>query len=53
MFFSFVALDYDLNRSFASYNFFRHQDNNVMVNLAVALKNEGISAFRFDFAGNG
>lgn len=24
-----------------------------MVNLAVALENEGISAFRFDFAGNG
>lgn len=25
----------------------------IMVNLAVALENEGISAFRFDFAGNG
>ncbi|KAH7519216.1 putative uncharacterized protein YDL057W [Ziziphus jujuba] len=29
------------------------KDNNIMVNLAVALENEGISAFRFDFAGNG
>uniref|UniRef100_A0A5B7APH9 Serine aminopeptidase S33 domain-containing protein n=1 Tax=Davidia involucrata TaxID=16924 RepID=A0A5B7APH9_DAVIN len=29
------------------------KENNTMVNLAVALQNEGISAFRFDFAGNG
>ncbi|XP_034700646.1 uncharacterized protein LOC117925686 isoform X1 [Vitis riparia] len=29
------------------------KENNTMVNLAVALENEGISAFRFDFAGNG
>lgn len=29
------------------------KDDPSMVNLAVALQNEGISAFRFDFAGNG
>ncbi|KAA8523256.1 hypothetical protein F0562_009679 [Nyssa sinensis] len=29
------------------------KENNTMVNLAVALQKEGISAFRFDFAGNG
>ncbi|KAJ9167963.1 hypothetical protein P3X46_019549 [Hevea brasiliensis] len=29
------------------------KENETMVNLAVALENEGISAFRFDFAGNG
>lgn len=29
------------------------KEYNVMVNLAVSLGNEGISAFRFDFAGNG
>ncbi|KAF3439615.1 hypothetical protein FNV43_RR17893 [Rhamnella rubrinervis] len=29
------------------------KEHRVMVNLAVALENEGISAFRFDFAGNG
>ncbi|XP_059633117.1 uncharacterized protein LOC132275931 isoform X2 [Cornus florida] len=29
------------------------KENNTMVSLAVALENEGISAFRFDFAGNG
>ncbi|KAH6818317.1 alpha/beta-Hydrolases superfamily protein [Perilla frutescens var. frutescens] len=29
------------------------KESNTMVNLAVALENEGISAFRFDFSGNG
>ncbi|XP_048431435.1 uncharacterized protein LOC108865373 isoform X1 [Pyrus x bretschneideri] len=29
------------------------KENSIMVNLAVALENEGISSFRFDFAGNG
>ncbi|KAM2944050.1 hypothetical protein COP2_027154 [Malus domestica] len=29
------------------------QENSTMVNLAFALENEGISSFRFDFAGNG
>ncbi|KAK6139665.1 hypothetical protein DH2020_026583 [Rehmannia glutinosa] len=29
------------------------KEDNIMVNLAVALENEGISAFRFDFSGNG
>ncbi|KAM7276937.1 hypothetical protein ACFE04_018803 [Oxalis oulophora] len=29
------------------------KDNNIMTSLAQALQNEGISAFRFDFAGNG
>lgn len=29
------------------------QEYNVLVNLAVALEKEGISVFRFDFAGNG
>ncbi|KAB1209338.1 hypothetical protein CJ030_MR6G016559, partial [Morella rubra] len=29
------------------------KETNTMVNLSVALENEGISAFRFDFAGNG
>ncbi|KAK9947984.1 hypothetical protein M0R45_003576 [Rubus argutus] len=29
------------------------KDYTVMVNLAVALENEGISSFRFDFSGNG
>ncbi|KAF3960948.1 hypothetical protein CMV_014381 [Castanea mollissima] len=29
------------------------KEYNTMVNLAVSLENEGISAFRFDFAGNG
>ncbi|XP_059640807.1 uncharacterized protein LOC132282972 isoform X2 [Cornus florida] len=29
------------------------KEDNTMVNLAIALENEGISAFRFDFAGNG
>ncbi|PIN02730.1 putative esterase [Handroanthus impetiginosus] len=29
------------------------KDNSTMVNLAAALENEGISAFRFDFSGNG
>ena len=29
------------------------QDRIPMVNLAAAFGNEGISAFRFDFAGNG
>ncbi|KAL2553979.1 alpha/beta-hydrolase superfamily protein [Forsythia ovata] len=29
------------------------KENRIMANLAVALENEGISAFRFDFAGNG
>ncbi|GAV78494.1 Abhydrolase_5 domain-containing protein [Cephalotus follicularis] len=29
------------------------KEDDTMVNLAVALQNEGISAFRFDFAGNG
>eukprot|EP00257_Ricinus_communis_P014149 XP_015571753.1 uncharacterized protein LOC8272558 [Ricinus communis] len=29
------------------------KEQETMVNLAVALENEGISAFRFDFAGNG
>ncbi|XP_059431688.1 uncharacterized protein LOC132165219 [Corylus avellana] len=29
------------------------KENNILVNLAVALEKEGISAFRFDFAGNG
>ncbi|KAK9274701.1 hypothetical protein L1049_021952 [Liquidambar formosana] len=29
------------------------KENETMVNLAVALENEGISTFRFDFAGNG
>ncbi|KAL0410481.1 UNVERIFIED_CONTAM: hypothetical protein Slati_3637800 [Sesamum latifolium] len=29
------------------------KDNTMMVNLAAALENEGISAFRFDFSGNG
>ncbi|KAL0346700.1 UNVERIFIED_CONTAM: hypothetical protein Scaly_1686000 [Sesamum calycinum] len=29
------------------------QDNTMMVNLSAALENEGISAFRFDFSGNG
>ncbi|XP_068333752.1 putative uncharacterized protein YDL057W isoform X2 [Pyrus communis] len=29
------------------------KESSVMVNLAVALENEGISSFRFDFAGNG
>ncbi|KAF8034132.1 hypothetical protein BT93_C0415 [Corymbia citriodora subsp. variegata] len=29
------------------------KDENTMVNLAAALEKEGISAFRFDFAGNG
>ncbi|XP_057967641.1 uncharacterized protein LOC131157472 isoform X1 [Malania oleifera] len=29
------------------------KENNTMVNLAVALENEGISSFRFDFSGNG
>ncbi|KAM1047293.1 hypothetical protein ACFX2C_026665 [Malus domestica] len=29
------------------------KENYIMVNLAVALENEGISSFRFDFAGNG
>ena len=32
---------------------FHLQENNTMVNLAIALENEGISAFRLDFAGNG
>lgn len=32
---------------------FHLQEDTTMVNLAVALANEGISAFRFDFAGNG
>lgn len=32
---------------------FASQDDPSMVNLAVALQNEGISTFRFDFAGNG
>lgn len=29
------------------------KENRIMVNLAVALEKEGISAFRFDFSGNG
>ncbi|CAN6699260.1 unnamed protein product [Malus baccata var. baccata] len=29
------------------------KENSIMVNLAFALENEGISSFRFDFAGNG
>ncbi|GKV13994.1 hypothetical protein SLEP1_g24935 [Rubroshorea leprosula] len=29
------------------------KDEEIMVNVAAALENEGISAFRFDFAGNG
>ncbi|KAJ7955903.1 alpha/beta-Hydrolases superfamily protein [Quillaja saponaria] len=29
------------------------KDNNIMVNLAVALENAGLSSFRFDFSGNG
>ncbi|XP_012076946.2 uncharacterized protein LOC105637891 isoform X2 [Jatropha curcas] len=29
------------------------KENETMVNLAIELENEGISAFRFDFAGNG
>ncbi|KAK6120411.1 hypothetical protein DH2020_045891 [Rehmannia glutinosa] len=29
------------------------KEDNIMVNLAVSLENEGISAFRFDFSGNG
>ncbi|XP_059633123.1 uncharacterized protein LOC132275932 isoform X2 [Cornus florida] len=29
------------------------KESNTMVNLAVALENEGLSTFRFDFAGNG
>lgn len=29
------------------------KESNTMVNLAVALENEGISSFRFDFSGNG
>jgi hypothetical protein len=29
------------------------QEYSIMVNLAVSLGNEGISAFRFDFSGNG
>uniref|UniRef100_A0A2N9EPN9 Serine aminopeptidase S33 domain-containing protein n=1 Tax=Fagus sylvatica TaxID=28930 RepID=A0A2N9EPN9_FAGSY len=33
--------------------FFHLQEYNVIVNLAVSLGNEGISAFRFDFSGNG
>ncbi|KAK8974854.1 hypothetical protein V6N11_066399 [Hibiscus sabdariffa] len=30
-----------------------NKDDNIMVNLAAALEKEGISAFRFDFSGNG
>ncbi|XP_031383363.1 uncharacterized protein LOC116197371 isoform X3 [Punica granatum] len=30
-----------------------NKENIIMVNLAVALEKEGITAFRFDFAGNG
>ena len=33
--------------------FLHLQENTILVNLAVALEKEGISAFRFDFAGNG
>jgi hypothetical protein len=33
--------------------FLHLQENTIVVNLAVALEKEGISAFRFDFAGNG
>ncbi|GMP62862.1 hypothetical protein CsSME_00024800 [Camellia sinensis var. sinensis] len=29
------------------------KEQDVMVNVAVALEKEGITAFRFDFAGNG
>jgi len=29
------------------------QEWDIMVNVAVALEKEGITAFRFDFAGNG
>ena len=29
------------------------QDNQIMKNVAAALEKEGISAFRFDFSGNG
>ena len=29
------------------------QENSIMVNLASALENGGISSFRFDYAGNG
>lgn len=32
---------------------FHLQESNTMLNLAVALENEGISSFRFDFSGNG
>lgn len=32
---------------------FRLQERKLIVNIAVALENEGISAFRFDFSGNG
>lgn len=40
----------------ANFNFFflpHLQEHNTMVNLASALEKEGITAFRFDFAGNG
>ncbi|XP_059432383.1 uncharacterized protein LOC132165726 isoform X2 [Corylus avellana] len=35
------------------HGFWSTKENNTMVNLAFALENERISAFRFDFAGNG
>ncbi|KAI3443624.1 hypothetical protein Pfo_000289 [Paulownia fortunei] len=35
------------------HGFCSSKENNTMVNLAVVLENEGISAFRFDFSGNG
>ncbi|XP_044471718.1 uncharacterized protein LOC123200559 isoform X2 [Mangifera indica] len=37
----------------ACHGFRSTKEDTTMVNLAVALANEGISAFRFDFAGNG
>ncbi|XP_012076945.1 uncharacterized protein LOC105637890 [Jatropha curcas] len=38
---------------FLCHGFRSSKEDQTMVNLAVALENEGISAFRFDFAGNG
>ncbi|OWM83090.1 hypothetical protein CDL15_Pgr011772 [Punica granatum] len=35
------------------HGFTSNKENIIMVNLAVALEKEGITAFRFDFAGNG
>lgn len=51
-----IVLDWSMfwrDVGLVSHLIFHLQENNTMVNLAVSLRNEGISAFRFDFAGNG